>query len=118
MSIPVVLANKPMKVIDAWAAKIVSKQALPDNVVGQNELGTQFIFEEWDGVALFSVVMDDLKVRIATDEEYRAVIEAISEGKFQITELDPNTTVRTVIHEASGEPLAVKRPAPDSAPGL
>jgi hypothetical protein len=62
--------------------------------------------------------MEDTKVRSASTDEYNQVVREIANGRFQITELDPVTAVVTVIHEASGEPMAVKHPAPGSAPSL
>ncbi|WP_274644948.1 hypothetical protein [Pseudomonas serbica] len=115
---PILLANTAHQVMDAWAAKILSKQALPDNVVGKNSSGTQFIFEAWDDIPLFAVVMEDTKVRLASNDEYDQVLGEIAGGRFQITELDPVAAVETVIHEASGIPLPVKRLSPESTPGL
>lgn len=115
MNQPILLADTGHKVMDAWSGKILSKEALPDNIVGQNSSGTQFIIEECCGIPILAVVLEDGKVRSTSVDEYNKVVKEIAEGRFLITEIDPVNAERTVIHEATGQPLVMKRPVLDAS---
>lgn len=123
MSNPVALGRNARAVMDAWADKIVSQQALPDNVVGLMDNGgglieRRFIFEVFENTPIFAVVNHKDEVRAASTDEYAEVERAITEGRFVISEHIPAHRVTVVIHEAKPLPAPKRILEPDSGPGL